>query len=54
MLPENINYAGHLFKLNGKPKLWEELKNKFNFRANYCLSITKYYILLQNHRRTCL
>ena len=33
MLRKNINYAGHLFKLNGKPKLWEELKNKFNLQG---------------------
>ena len=28
-----INYVGHLFKCDGKPKLWEELKNKFNLQG---------------------
>ena len=25
-----MNYVGQLFKCDGKPKLWEELKNEFN------------------------
>ena len=27
-----INYVGQLFKCDGKPKLWEELKNEFHLR----------------------
>ena len=28
----DINYVGQLFKLNGKPKLLEELKGEFNLQ----------------------
>ena len=28
----DINYVGQLFKFNGKPKLWEEFKNRFNLQ----------------------
>ena len=27
---KDINFVGQLFKCDGKPKLWEELKNEFN------------------------
>ena len=27
---KDMNYVGQLFKCDGKPKLWEELKNEFN------------------------
>ena len=27
-----MNYVGQLFKCDGKPKLWEELKNEFNLQ----------------------
>ena len=33
MLRKDINYAGQLFKCNGNPKLWEELKNEFNLQC---------------------
>ena len=33
MLRKGINYVGQLFKCNGKPKLWEELKNEFNLQG---------------------
>ena len=33
MLQKNINYFGHLSKLNGKHKLWEELKYEFNLQG---------------------
>ena len=29
----DINYVGQLFKCDGKPKLWEELKNEFNLQG---------------------
>ena len=29
---KDINYVGQLFKCDGKPKLWEELKNEFNLQ----------------------
>ena len=29
---KDINYVGQLFKCDGKPKLWEELKNGFNLQ----------------------
>ena len=29
----DINYVGQLFKCDGKPKLWEELKNQFNLQG---------------------
>ena len=29
----DINYAGQLFKYDGKPKLWVELKNEFNLQG---------------------
>ena len=28
-----INYVGQLFKCDGKSKLWEKLKNEFNFQG---------------------
>ena len=28
---KDMNYVGQLFKCNGKPKLWEELKKKIYF-----------------------
>ena len=31
---KNINYVGQLCKCDGKPKLWKELKNEFNFQGN--------------------
>ena len=33
MSRKDINYIGQLFKCNGKPKLWEELKNEFNLQG---------------------
>ena len=30
---KDINYVGQLFKCDGKPKLWEELKNEFNLQG---------------------
>ena len=27
---KDTNYDGQIFKCDGKPKIWEELKNKFN------------------------
>ena len=33
ILRKHINYVGQLFKCNGKPKLWEELKNEFNLQG---------------------
>ena len=33
MSRKDINYVGQLFKYNGKPKLWEELKNEFNLQG---------------------
>ena len=33
MSRKGINYVGQLFKCNGKPKLWEELKNEFNLQG---------------------
>ena len=29
---KDVNYVGQLFKYNGKPKLWEELKNEFHLQ----------------------
>ena len=29
MSRKDINYVGKISKYNGKPKLWEELKNEF-------------------------
>ena len=29
---KDINYVGQLFKCDGKPKLWEKLKNEFNLQ----------------------
>ena len=29
MSRKDINYVGEISKYNGKPKLWEELKNEF-------------------------
>ena len=33
MSRKDINYVGQLFKCDGKPKLWEELKNEFNLQG---------------------
>ena len=33
MSRKDINYVGQVFKCNGKPKLWEELKNEFNLQG---------------------
>ena len=33
MSRKDINYVGQLFKCNGKSKLWEKLKNKFNLQG---------------------
>ena len=33
MSRKDINYVRQLFKSNGKPKLWEELKNEFNLQG---------------------
>ena len=30
---KDINFVGQLFKCDGKPKLWEELKNEFNLQG---------------------
>ena len=30
---KDINYVGQLFNCNGKPNLWEELKNEFNLQG---------------------
>ena len=30
---KDINYVGQVFKCNGKPKLWEGLKNEFNLQG---------------------
>ena len=32
MAGKYINYIGQLFKCDGKPKLWEELKNVFKWQ----------------------
>ena len=31
--PKDINYVGQLFKCDGKPKLWEEIKNEFDLQG---------------------
>ena len=33
MSRKDINYVEQLFKCDGKPKLWEELKNEFNLQG---------------------
>ena len=33
MSRKDINYVGQLFKCDGKPKLWEELKNEFDLEG---------------------
>ena len=30
---KDINYVGQVFKCNGKPKIWEGLKNEFNLQG---------------------
>ena len=32
MSRKDKNYVGQLFKYDGKPKLWEELKDEFNLQ----------------------
>ena len=32
MSQKDINFFGHLFKLNGKPKLWEESKSEIKLQ----------------------
>ena len=33
MSRKEINYVGQLYKCNGKPRLWEELKDEFNLQG---------------------
>ena len=33
MSRKDINYVGQLFKCDGEPKLWEELKNEFDLQG---------------------
>ena len=33
MSRKDINYVGQFFKCNGKPNLWEELKNELNLEG---------------------
>ena len=33
MSRKDINYVGEISKCNGKPKLWEELKNEFYLQS---------------------
>ena len=33
MSRKDINYVGQLFKCDGKPKLWKELKNEFDLEG---------------------